>query len=179
MAGNGQRVFRHPSTTVCETILHQWRFERMPQQTGSSARIYERYSDCEGQRRSRIEREATARSSIKPLLTSTHVEWRQEQRDFRAKALLLLALADLRRLKLTPAVRRFRTLGNGSSLRDCHLQSGRSLVERKPMMSRRFTIRSPRSFPGGCSPARNIPKWRRSNFLQRSGRMSPNRNVSL
>jgi hypothetical protein len=29
-------------------------------------------------------------------------------------------------------------------------------VERKPRMPRRFTIRSARSFPGGCSPARNI-----------------------
>jgi hypothetical protein len=48
-------------------------------------------------------------------------------------------------------------------------QSGRSLVERKPMMPRQFTIHSARSFPGGCSPARNIPKWRRSNFCKGSG----------
>jgi hypothetical protein len=29
-----------------------------------------------------------------------------------------------------------------------------------------FSIRSARSFPGGCSPARNIPKWRRSSFAK-------------
>jgi hypothetical protein len=35
----------------------------------------------------------------------------------------------------------------------------------KPMMLRRFTIRSPRFSPDGCSPARSIPKWRRSKLL--------------
>jgi len=44
--------------------------------------------------------------------------------------------------------------------------------------SEAFYLHSARSFPGGCSPARNIPKWRQSNSLQRSGPMSPNRNVS-
>ena len=38
--------------------------------------------------------------------------------------------------------------------------------------------RSARFFPDGCSLARNIPKWRRSNFLQRFGPMLPSRNVS-
>jgi hypothetical protein len=51
-------------------------------------------------------------------------------------------------------------------------------VSRKSLNPRPFTTRSPRSFPGGYWPARNIPKWRPSNFSQRSAPTLPNQNVS-
>ena len=51
-------------------------------------------------------------------------------------------------------------------------------MSRKSLNPRPFTTRSPRSFPGGYWPARNIPKWRPSNFSQRSAPTLPNQNVS-
>ncbi len=51
-------------------------------------------------------------------------------------------------------------------------------MPRKSLNPRPFTTRSRRSFPGGYSPARNIPKWRPSNFSQRSAPTLPNQNVS-
>jgi hypothetical protein len=62
-----------------------------------------------------------------------------------------------------------------------HTNARRRDLERtrcRGSLSIRGLMPSARSFPGGCSPARNIPKWRRSNSLQESGPMSPNRNAS-